>query len=71
MKTVSKTKWLRTPQALEFMGIGKTTLYSLADFNGGDIKTTSLKKRGKTRGVRLWSLESIEAVLNGETISTN
>ncbi len=63
MKT--KPNYVRTPEAMTFLGVCKTTLYSLADFNGGYIKTVSLKKRGKTRGVRLWSLDSMTNLLEG------
>lgn len=56
-------KWVRTPEALDLLSAGRTTLYSLADFNGGPIKTSCLKKRGKTRGIRLWSVDSIESFI--------
>jgi len=69
MKTDNTLKdtWLRTPEALSLLGVVKSTLYSYADFSGGEIKTSSLRKRGKTRGIRLWSKESIEAFIEVNT----
>jgi len=42
-------------------GISKSTLYRLAE--EGKIRTSSLKERGKLRGKRLFSLDSIAAFI--------
>jgi hypothetical protein len=42
-------------------GIGKSTLYRLAE--EGKIKSSSLRERGKLRGKRLFSFDSIAAYI--------
>ncbi|MEO8613875.1 MAG: helix-turn-helix domain-containing protein [Luteolibacter sp.] len=42
-------------------GLCKTTIYRLAD--EGKIRTSSLRERGKLRGKRLFSLDSIAAFI--------
>ena len=42
-------------------GICKSTLYRLAD--EGKIRTSSLRERGKLRGKRLFSLDSIASLI--------
>ena len=42
-------------------GIGKTTAYRLAD--EGKIRTSSLRERGKLRGKRLFSFDSVAAYI--------
>jgi len=56
--------WLRIAGAIEFSNIGKTTLYEL--INDGSIKSSVIKKRGNTRGIRLIEKASLQAFLESQ-----
>lgn len=58
-------EWLRVSEAMEFTGLSKPTLYSL--FNRGLVKTVSLRERGKQRGVRLVSVDSLRTFLESRS----
>lgn len=64
------TQWLKTAQVLELYPIGKTLLYSLADFAGGPLATSEIRQRGKTRGIRLWDRQSIDAFIESSRTLT-
>lgn len=59
-------EWLTTKQAIAASNLSRTTLYAHADFNGGELKTRLVKRRGQVRGKRFWSRASIESFLDGE-----
>ncbi|WP_138223399.1 hypothetical protein [Nibricoccus aquaticus] len=55
-----KPEWIRFPKAghlCPFTGLTRSFLYALA--TEGKIKTLSLRERGKARGVRLISYDSL------------
>jgi hypothetical protein len=51
-------EWIDAKEAKRLFSIGRTTLYSLAE--AGKIRTSSLRERGKLRGKRLFSYDSIK-----------
>ena len=51
--------WLRLKDATRFSGLSRSTLYELFDTSGGPIKTSCLRQRGRTRGIRLIHRESL------------
>ena len=54
-------EWIDAKTAKQIFGIGRSTLYLLAD--AGSIKTSSLRLRGNTRGKRLFSYDSIKKLI--------
>ena len=54
-------EWLRVSEAIQYSRLSKPTLYGL--FNRGLVKTVSLRERGKQRGARLVSFDSLKAFL--------
>lgn len=54
-------EWIDARLAKKIFSIGRTTLYDLAA--AGRIKTSSLRERGKLRGKRLFSYDSIRAYI--------
>ncbi len=58
---VQRPEWGDAKLAKQIFGIGRSTLYNLAA--KGRIKTVSLRERGCVRGKRLFSLDSIAALL--------
>lgn len=74
-----EAEWLKTAPTLKSFPIGKTSLYALADFNGGPLLTSEIRQRGKTRGIRLWNVQSIRDLIEAgrttkaatETATTN
>ena len=59
---VLRPEWLRIPDAVRYSGIGRSSLYTLI----GDqkIKSVSIRKRGAIKGIRLVSVDSIDAYLD-------
>ena len=60
-----KPEWIRFPKAghlCSFSGLTRSFLYALAA--EGKIKTLSLRERGKARGVRLISYDSLMAYIS-------
>jgi hypothetical protein len=58
---VMRPEWGDAKTARLIYGICKSTLYRLAD--EGKIRTSSLRERGKLRGKRLFSLDSIASLI--------
>jgi hypothetical protein len=56
-------EWLTVPQACEFVHMGKTSLYSYLDINGGKIRTSNPRKRNCTKGKRLINFDSLRAFI--------
>lgn len=56
--TTTTPEWVDAREAKRLFSLGKTTLYALA--NDGKIRTCSLRERGKLRGKRLFSYDSIK-----------
>ena len=56
-----EVEWLRIPDAVKVSGIGRSTLYDR--IGTGDIKSVCLRKRGKQRGIRLISADSLRAYI--------
>jgi hypothetical protein len=54
-----KPEWLRVPDAIRVSGIGRSTLYDL--ISSGSVKSALLRKRGRQRGIRLISYDSLLA----------
>ena len=62
VRTDTKPEWLRLPDATRIFGLSRSTLYELIADNR--IRSTALKKRGSTRGIRIISYDSLAAFLN-------
>lgn len=56
-----RPEWADAKRIHDLFGIGKSALYQLAA--DGKIKTSSLRERGKTRGKRLFSCDSVAAYI--------
>lgn len=54
-------EWIDAKLAKQIFSLGRTTLYELT--SAGRIKTVSLRERGKLRGKRLFSYDSIKVLL--------
>lgn len=54
-------EWIDAKLAKRLFSIGRTTLYELAA--AGRIRTSSLRERGKLRGKRLFSYDSVKAYI--------
>lgn len=57
----TRPEWGDAKAVRAFFGICKSTAYRLAD--EGKIRTSSLRERGKLRGKRLFSMDSIAAFI--------
>mgnify|MGYP006929195975 FL=1 len=51
--------WIRVGDAVTLSGISRSGLYELFDSKGGPIKTSNIRSRGKTRGIRLINKHSL------------
>lgn len=56
-------EWLTVPQACAFSHMGRTSLYSYLDINGGVIKTACIRRRNTIKGKRLVSIDSLRAFI--------
>jgi hypothetical protein len=54
-------EWLRISDAIRVCGIGRSTLYAL--IKSGEVKSASLRKRNRTRGIRLINRDSLNAYI--------
>ena len=54
-------RWLRVPTAAAYSGISRARLYLL--LSDGEIKSASVRARGRGRGIRVVDRESIDAFL--------
>lgn len=61
MPSRERPEWIDARGARSAFFLCRSTLYRLAD--EGKIRTTSLRERGKVRGKRLFSYDSIAAFL--------
>jgi hypothetical protein len=59
--TPTRPEWGDCRTIHTHFGLSKSTLYRLAD--EGKIRTSSLRERGKLRGKRLFSLDSVAAFI--------
>ncbi|RYD72172.1 MAG: DNA-binding protein [Verrucomicrobiaceae bacterium] len=57
----AKPEWLRMKAATNLFGIGRSRLYELIEER--KIKSISLRDRGKQRGIRLISYDSLKAFI--------
>ena len=58
---IAKPEWFRIADATRFYGIGRSSLYEL--IGAGKIKSVVLCKKGNSRGIRLLSSASLDALL--------
>ena len=54
-------RFARVPRAVEYSGLSRTMIFAL--IKSGDIKSVSLKSKGKSRGIRMVDLKSIDDFL--------
>lgn len=54
-------EWISPKEAVRIFGLGRTTLHTLA--TKGKIKTSLIRARGTQKGVRLYSYDSIRALI--------
>ncbi|WP_425503864.1 helix-turn-helix domain-containing protein [Cerasicoccus frondis] len=59
-----RPEFLRIPDAVRYSGLSRSTLYQL--LSTGEIKSFALRKRGNARGIRLVSVDSLNAYLRQE-----
>lgn len=57
-----KPEWIRPADVRQLFGISRSACYEL--ISSGVIRSCSLRKRGRARGVRLVSYDSLCAYLN-------
>ncbi|MEO5913355.1 MAG: helix-turn-helix domain-containing protein [Luteolibacter sp.] len=57
-------EWIDTKEVKRIFSIGKTTLYHLTAT--GKVRTVSLRESDKLRGKRLFSVDSIRRLLEGQ-----
>lgn len=57
-------EWLTVRQACEFAHMGKTSMYSYFDINGGKIKTSNPRKLNCVKGKRLVNFDSLRAFVH-------
>jgi hypothetical protein len=60
-KVTTRPEWCDAKSVRAIFGVSRTTLYRLAD--AGRIRTSSLRERGKLRGKRLFSYDSVAAFI--------
>ena len=58
---VSTPEWIRVPDACRLTGLSRSTIYELIATR--TIKTSSVRRRGKRRGVRLIHRASLLALI--------
>jgi len=56
-----QSDWARIPAACSIASVSRSTLYSNFDISGGAIKTSSIRKRGAVRGIRMVNIPSLLA----------
>jgi hypothetical protein len=56
-------RWLKVPAAVSYSGINRARLYIL--LAEGQIKSASVRSRGRLRGIRVVDRESIDRYLEG------
>ena len=61
---VLQARWLRIPAATNYSGFSRARLYVL--LAEGQIKSASIRARGKNRGIRVVDKESIDRFLEGQ-----
>jgi len=61
---VVPTEWLRVKEACEYSRLSKPTLYNLME--RGLIRNVSLRERGKIKGARLISFDSLRNYLESK-----
>lgn len=62
--TPQEKEWMSVTEAMSFMSVGKTWLYSQLDINGGSITTSLIRKRNARQGKRLVNVDSMRAFIN-------
>ena len=59
--TLEPLRWLRVGEAVRTRGVSRSLLYLM--IRDGKIKSSALRKKGNTRGIRLISPESLDAYI--------
>ena len=54
-----KPEWVRLPAAVEYSGIGRSSLYQR--IASGEIRSALIRKPGNVRGIRVVSVASLDA----------
>jgi hypothetical protein len=54
-------EWIDAKEAKRLFCVGRTTLYNLAA--SGKLRTSSLRERGRLRGKRLFSYDSLKKLI--------
>ena len=54
-------EWIRVKSAVRMFGIGQSRLYEL--IQAGTVKSVCLRERGKARGIRLISVDSMRSLM--------
>jgi hypothetical protein len=66
--TTLQPRWLKVPAAVSYSGLSRARLYIL--LAEGQIKSASVRFKGKLRGIRVVDRESIDEFLSGNVMGT-
>ena len=62
-------RWMKVPAAVRYSGLSRARLYIL--LASGEIRSASVRFKGKLRGIRVVDRESIDEFLSNNLTGTN
>jgi hypothetical protein len=66
--TTLKPRWMKVPAAVRYSGLSRARLYIL--LASGEIRSASVRFKGKARGIRIVDRESIDEFLSNNLMGT-
>jgi hypothetical protein len=60
----NNSDWMRVQQGMQYARVSRSRLYAM--IRDHDIKSCSIKRRGRKKGMRFISKSSIDAFLDGQ-----
>jgi hypothetical protein len=63
-----RPRWLKVPAAVSYSGLSRAKLYLL--LASGEIRSASVRVKGKIRGIRVIDRESIDEFLSNNLMGT-
>jgi hypothetical protein len=67
--TTLQPRWMKVPAAVRYSGLSRARLYIL--LASGEIRSASVRFKGKARGIRIVDRESIDEFLSSNLMGTN
>jgi hypothetical protein len=67
--TTLQPRWMKVPAAVRYSGLSRASLYIL--LASGEIRSASVRFKGKARGIRIVDRESIDEFLSSNLMGTN